>query len=61
MADDAVPVAGLIKKGLCIAGNLLAGLWIVGGTAFFLLRFSTAFYRDNTPAIRDLLDALFNR
>ena len=61
MADEYVPPAAVVKNGLRIAGNILAALWIGGGTAFFLLRFSTAFYRENTPAIEHLLDVLFQR
>ena len=61
MENYAVPLTALLKKGLYIAGNILAALWIAAVTAFFLVRFSTAFYRENTPAIQQLLDLLLNR
>ena len=61
MPHDAVPLASLLKKGLYIAANMLAALWIAGGTAFFLVRFSTTVYRENSGAIHDLLDVLLNR
>lgn len=59
MPPESEPPADLLKKGIYIAGNILAALWIAAATTFFLVRFSTAFYRDNTPAIQRLLDQLF--
>jgi len=61
MTPSPGPPVTLLKKGLYIAGNILAALWIAGGTAFFLVRFSTTFYRENSGAIHDLLDVLLQR
>jgi hypothetical protein len=55
------PPADLLRKGLYIACNILAALWIGAATTFFLVRFSTAFYRENTAAIQHLLDLLLRR
>ncbi len=32
-------------------GVALAGVWIFGTTAFYLIRFSAVFYRANAPAV----------
>ena len=42
MPPEPEPQADLLKKGLYIAGNILAALWIAAATTFFLVRFSTA-------------------
>jgi hypothetical protein len=61
MPPESDPPVDLLKKGIYIAGNVLAGLWIAAATTFFLVRFSTAFYSENTGAIQRLFDLLFQR
>lgn len=41
-----------------VVGNALAAIWIVGGTLFFLVRFTAVFYRANQDAIDRLLERL---
>ncbi len=47
-----------IRRILWVAGNTLAALWIMGATAFFLMRFSIVFYRANQAAIDNLLERI---
>lgn len=47
-----------IFRALRAIAVLLASLWITGGTAFFILRFSAAFYHANKSAIDGLLKRL---
>lgn len=44
---------------LRIAAYIIAALWIFGGTAFFLLRFTLRFYQANQSAIEGLVKRLF--
>ena len=56
MGDDSVPLADFMKKCVNVGGQILAGLWILVGTVFFLVRISMAIYGENAGAIHNLLD-----
>lgn len=57
--EDTRLVHGAMAPFWRVAGNAVAGIWIVGGTVFFFVRFAALFYRANQDAIDRLLDRLF--
>ena len=37
-------------------GNVFGAVWILGGTLFFVMRFSSVFYQANRSAIDSILE-----
>jgi len=54
----AIPTNRPIIRLLRVIVIIIASLWIAGGTGFYLLRFSTAFYSANQTAIDRLLQRI---
>lgn len=46
------------RSALKLAGNTLAAIWIIFATAFFLVRFTSVFYRANQDAIQGFFERL---
>ena len=42
-----------------ILGSLAMTLWLVGGAAYYLVRFSRSFYAENEVQIRQAVASLF--
>ena len=47
------------RKPLHVAGAAIAYVWLFGGLAYYLVRFSRSFYFENETQIRRVLDSLF--
>jgi hypothetical protein len=55
--DAAARVSESKPTALRLLGLIACAIWILGGTLFFLVRFSSVFYHANKESV----DALFSR
>lgn len=53
-----MPLNESLKKAGRIAAVALGVVWILGGTCFFIMRFSTIFYYANQSAFDSLMKKL---
>ncbi len=56
-----LPANSRRRAAIFVAGNVLCGAWLIGGSLFFFFRFSMVFYAANKGAVDSALERLLGR